>query len=99
MATSQVLIELKVVMAAANGSGVKVVVMDENREEEQLDEMDQDRGRVVAGQYELVRTIFSYLPWKDLETSAKVFSSPCCFPRLEYFSRFVNCGKRFVPFV
>ena len=74
MATSEVLIELKVVMAAANGSGVKVVVMEENRED-QVDEMDQDRGRVVAGQYELVRTIFTYLPWKDLETAAKVFST------------------------
>ena len=63
MATSEVLIELKVVMAAANGSGVKLVVMEENREEE-VDEMEQDRGRVVAGQYELVRTIFTYLPWK-----------------------------------
>ena len=66
--------------AAASGSGVKLVVLEENREQD-VDEMDQDRGRVVAGQYELVRTIFSYLPWKDLETCAKVVSShppaPC----------------------
>ena len=83
MATSEVLIELKVVMAAANGSGVKLVVMEENREEE-VDEVEQDRGRVVAGQYELVRTIFTYLPWKDLETSAKVFSTWCLL-LLKYF--------------
>ena len=67
-------------MAAASGSGVKLVVLEENREQD-VDEMDQDRGRVVAGQYELVRTIFSYLPWKDLETCSKVVSShppaPC----------------------
>ena len=61
-------------MAAASGSGVKLVVLEENREQD-VDEIDQDRGRVVAGQYELVRTIFSYLPWKDLETCAKVVSS------------------------
>ena len=84
MATSEVLIELKVVMAAVNGSGVKLVVMEENKEEE-VDEMEeQDRGRVVAGQYELVRTIFTYLPWKDLETSAKVFST-WSFLLLKYF--------------
>ena len=97
MATSEVLIELKVVMAAANGSGVKLVVMEENREEE-VDEMEQDRGRVVAGQYELVRTIFTYLPWKDLETSAKVFFH-LELPATEIFSRFANCGKRSVPSV
>ena len=92
---------LKVVMAAASVSGVKLVVMEENRDQE-VDELDQDRGRVVAGQYELVRTIFTYLPWKDLETSAKVgFFPPTCLLLLKYcpLSRFANCGKRFVPFV
>ena len=56
-------------MASASGSGVKLVTIEENRDEVEENE---DRGRVVAGQYALVRTIFTYLPWKDLETSAKV---------------------------
>lgn len=29
-------------------------------------------GRVVAGQYALVRAVCSYLPWRDLETCAQV---------------------------
>ena len=56
-------------MASASSSGVKLVTIEENRDE--VEEIE-DRGRVVAGQYALVRTIFTYLPWKDLETSAKV---------------------------
>jgi len=57
-------------MEAATGSGFKLVVMEGgvSRDIEELE----DRGKVVASQYALVRAIFSYLPWKDLETTAKV---------------------------
>ena len=46
-------------MASASGSGVKLVSIEQNREE--VVEEPLDRGRVVAGQYALVRTIFTYL--------------------------------------
>jgi len=42
----------------------------EKKEEEKMLVM--MNGRMVANQYELVRTIFTYLPWRDLETCAKV---------------------------
>ena len=42
------------------------------KEEEEEEEFRKENGRMVAGQYELVRTIFTYLPWRDLETCAKV---------------------------
>ena len=48
------------------------MTIEENRD---VVEVIENRGRVVAGQYPLVRTIFTYLPWKDLETSAKVVTS------------------------
>ena len=60
-------------MEAAEASGVRCVKVRVDEEEEgEEEEVVEDRGRVVAGQYELVRTVFSYLPWRDLETCAKV---------------------------
>ena len=57
-------------MEPGTGSKVKLVPVagDDEKEEEVL----ADRAWVVAGQYELVRTIFAYLPWRDLETASKV---------------------------
>jgi len=54
------------------GTGSKVKLVPVAGDEEQEEEVVADRALVVAGQYELVRTIFAYLPWRDLETASKV---------------------------
>ena len=54
-------------MEPGTGSKVKLVPVAGDDEQEEA-----DRALVVAGQYELVRTIFAYLPWRDLETASKV---------------------------
>ena len=53
------------------GTGSKVKLVPVAGDDEQEEEVVADRAWVVAGQYELVRTIFAYLPWRGLETASK----------------------------
>ena len=62
-------------MEPGTGSKVKLVPVAGDDEKE---EVVADRALVVAGQYELVRTIFAYLPWRDLETASKVPQKDLC---------------------